>query len=64
MSDAEHRSQYLTVNEAAEILRVHPHVIYRLLAAGELRAFRVGRQYRIAPRAIEELELADSRRVS
>ena len=38
----------LTVDEAAEIMRVHPSTIRRLVRAGELARVKVGiREYRI-----------------
>lgn len=53
MSEA--HTPYLTVTEAAEILRVHPQVIYRMIRAGDLRHMKIGRQYRIPRAAIDEL---------
>jgi excisionase family DNA binding protein len=37
----------LTVHEVAAIMRVSNMTVYRLIRAGELRAARVGRGYRI-----------------
>lgn len=37
-----------TVAEAAEILRTHPHVVYRLIKKGRIRAFRLGLAIRIS----------------
>lgn len=47
------RSAYLTVYEAAELLRVHPQVIYRMIKAGDLPHLRVGRVYRIPRTALD-----------
>jgi excisionase family DNA binding protein len=43
----------LTVHEVAEIMRVSNMTVYRLIRAGELRAARVGRGYRIRERDVE-----------
>ena len=43
---------YLTVAEAASIIRVSKMTIYRLVHAGELEAVRVGRSFRIPERAL------------
>ena len=39
--------RFLTVHEVAELMRVSTMTIYRLIKAGELRAARVGRSYRL-----------------
>lgn len=36
-----------TIREAAEILRVSPMTVYRLIKDGEVRAIKVGWQWRI-----------------
>ncbi len=41
------RSRFFTVAEVAEILRVSTMTVYRLIKAGDLRAVRVGKSYRI-----------------
>jgi excisionase family DNA binding protein len=41
----EHR--LLTVREVAEAMRVSTMTVYRLIKAGELRAIRVGKHFRI-----------------
>ena len=46
----------LTVKEAAAKLRVSTRRIYDLCAAGELRAFKVGRWLRITPDMLEEYQ--------
>ena len=40
-------SQYLTLEQAAEILGVEYKTVYRLVRAGDLPAGRIGRVYRI-----------------
>ena len=37
----------LTVSEVAETMRVSNMTVYRLIQAGDLRATRVGRSYRL-----------------
>jgi len=39
--------QVFTVSEAATVLRAHPNIIRKLLNAGQLGGFRVGRAWRI-----------------
>ena len=41
------KTQLLTVNEVARELRVSNMTIYRLIKSGEIRAIRVGKNYRI-----------------
>ncbi len=40
-------TRFLTVFEAATILRVSKQTVYRLVHAGDLQAIRVGRSFRI-----------------
>jgi excisionase family DNA binding protein len=48
--------RYLTVNEVADRLRLHPVSIYRLIKSGELEAKRLGtRTLRVRPEAVEQL---------
>jgi excisionase family DNA binding protein len=44
-----------TVNEAAEILKLHPKTIRRKIKEGQINATRVGGQYRISREHIDEL---------
>lgn len=46
--------QFLTVAEAATIMRVSKMTIYRLVHSGELEAIRVGRTFRIPESAINQ----------
>jgi excisionase family DNA binding protein len=43
----------LTIGEVAEMLRVHPTTIYRLVKRGELPGFKVGGNWRINSDALE-----------
>lgn len=42
------RSRFLTPAEVADLLRVSSMTVYRLIKAGELRAARIGKSYRIS----------------
>lgn len=44
---------FLTVVEAAQRLRVSRMTILRLISAGELPAYRIGRQFRLEPGAVD-----------
>jgi len=57
----------LTVAEVAEVLRVSTMTVYRLIKAGELPAFRVGKNYRIQESELEAFlaaGLIDTKEVS
>ncbi len=41
------RARFLTVAEVADLMRVSTMTVYRLIKAGDLRAVRVGKSYRI-----------------
>ena len=45
---AEDRARFLTVAEVADLLRVSSMTVYRLIDAGDLRALRVGKSFRIS----------------
>ena len=44
----------LNLEEVAELLRVHPSTIYRLLNKGGLPAFKVGSDWRFNQESIEQ----------
>ena len=46
-------TEYLTVGEAAEKLRVTTETIYRMVERGDLAALRIGRLIRIPAAAVE-----------
>lgn len=46
--------QYYKPAEAAEILDVHQHTIYRWLRSGELEGRKIGNQWRIPERELKE----------
>lgn len=41
------RSRFLTASEVASHMRVSSMTVYRLIKAGDLRAVRVGKSYRV-----------------
>lgn len=41
------RSNFLTVGEVSQVLRVSNMTVYRLINAGQLPAVRVGKSYRV-----------------
>lgn len=45
---AQQRARFLTVAEVADIMRVSTMTVYRLIKAGDLKAVRVGKSYRLA----------------
>ena len=45
--------QFVTVKEMAEELRLSPMTIYRLVQAGEIPAYRVGRSFRVTTAAFK-----------
>ncbi len=45
--------RFLTVQEVAELMRVSTMTVYRLIKAGDLRAARVGRSYRLREDEVE-----------
>ena len=47
------RSRFLTPAEVAELLRVSSMTVYRLIKAGELRAARIGKSYRISEEDVD-----------
>lgn len=47
----------LTVDEVAEILRIARSGVYELIHSGRLVSFRVGRQFRITPQALDAFML-------
>lgn len=47
-------TKYYTPKEVAKLLRVNERTVLNLIAAGELKAHRVGRQYRISQEQLDE----------
>jgi excisionase family DNA binding protein len=47
MAQSNARARFLTVAEVADHIRVSNMTVYRLIKAGELRAVRVGKSFRV-----------------
>jgi putative molybdopterin biosynthesis protein len=43
----------LTIKEVAQILKVKPLTVYNWVKAGKLRAYKLGRIYRVAEKDLE-----------
>jgi excisionase family DNA binding protein len=48
------RARFLTVAEVADALRVSTMTVYRLIKAGDLRAVRVGKSYRLTEDDVDQ----------
>jgi len=44
----------MTVEEVAKLLRVSEWKVYKLLEAGDIKGFRVGRQWRMPVREVDD----------
>lgn len=58
----ENSSEILSVEEVAELLYIGRNTVYKLLASGEISAFRIGRVWKIPRNGIEEYILKACRR--
>lgn len=47
MTETPSRSDFLTVAEVAQLMRVSTMTVYRLIKAGDLASVRVGKSHRI-----------------
>lgn len=61
LDEREPISEYLTPKEVMDLLYIGKNTLYGLLNSGELKGFRVGRQWRITKGALKEY--ADRRAV-
>jgi excisionase family DNA binding protein len=43
----------LTIGEVAEMLRVHPTTVYRLLKRGDIPGFKIGGNWRVSVNAFD-----------
>lgn len=54
--------EILTVNDVAEILYIGKNTVYSLLQSGELRAFRLGKSWRIPRECLNQFIMEKTRR--
>jgi excisionase family DNA binding protein len=54
MSSDQQRVRFLTVAEAADVMRVSRMTVYRLVHSGEMPAVRVGHSFRVPQDALEQ----------
>lgn len=53
-NERKYNLQTLKINEVVTILGINRHTLYELIHTGEISAFRCGKQYRIAVKALED----------
>lgn len=46
--------RFMTVGEVADLMRVSSMTVYRLIKAGDIRAARVGKSYRIREEDVDQ----------
>lgn len=54
MSDTLKPPNLLTVQEVADLLRVHQRTAYRLITKGDIKAIKIGSQWRVPEAALME----------
>lgn len=47
-------SEYLTPREVMDLLYIGKNTLYKLLGSGELKGFRIGRQWRVSRTSLRE----------
>jgi excisionase family DNA binding protein len=55
MKESHQKEEFLTVEEAAQRLRVKPVTIYRMARAGKLPAIKFGKAWRISAKRLSEM---------
>ncbi len=53
-SDKNDAAQLMTIEEAADYLRFHPSTVYRLARQGAIPAVKVGKQWRIHRKTLDD----------
>ena len=51
--EMENSKAVLTIGEVAEMLRVHPTTVYRLLKRGDIPGFKIGGNWRVSVNALD-----------
>lgn len=54
------KNEFYTVDEAAELLKVHVNTIYTLVKAKKVTIYKVGKQIRIPASELERLKIERS----
>lgn len=54
LDEREPISEYLTPKEVMDLLYIGKNTLYGLLGSGELKGFRVGRQWRVSKTRLKE----------
>lgn len=52
-------SEYLTPREVMDLLYIGKNTLYKLLSSGELKGFRIGRQWRVCKRSLKKFTEQD-----
>lgn len=60
MSSSLSNMKFFTVNEVAEMMRVSPMTVYRMVHSGEVPAIRFGRSFRIPESAVLRMIYPDA----
>ena len=62
LTDKDLAERPLTVKDVAKYLQISEPTVFRLLKSGELPAAKIGRQWRITRKAIDDYLLAKSKK--
>lgn len=54
LGEREPISEYLTPREVMDLLYIGKNTLYKLLGSGELKGFRIGRQWRVAKQELKK----------